>query len=74
MTEAQAKKIGFKFSKTFTHDEWHTARYKKGLIELEFTYLTETNKLDGIDITIDEVVNKTVTLDQLQQLDFILNN
>lgn len=73
LTEEKAKHLNFEFVKNFDHDEWRSARYKKGIIEIDFTYITETGELEGFDISIDEVVGKDVTIEQLKQLDQILN-
>ncbi len=59
--------------KHYEHDEWETLRYKKGVLELEFTYRIDNGKLETVDITIDEVVGMSVTENDVRHLDRILN-
>ena len=73
MTENQIERQGFDFIKSYTHDKWWTRRFQKGLIQIEFTYKNETTTLETVSITIDEVVGKEFSFDQLKQLDNILN-
>ena len=73
MTEKDIKRIGFEFVKEYEHDEWFTRRYKKGVIEAEFTYRSKNAILETFDITIDEVVGQKVDFAELQVLDKVLN-
>jgi len=73
MTEKDIRRIGFEFVKEYEHDEWFTRRYKKGVIVAEFTYRSENAVLETFDITIDEVVGKSVDFLKLRELDRILN-
>lgn len=73
LTEVGAMKIGFKFSKHYTHDSWETFRYVKGCLLLEFTYHIENMTLDTVDLTTDEVVGLEVSESEIFQLDKILN-
>jgi hypothetical protein len=71
-TENEIKMMGFCLVKSYCHDEWYTERYVKGVLQLELTYLKESNKLDSYDVTVDEVL-VSPTLKELKQLDNILN-
>lgn len=77
MTEMQVYELGFQCKNQYVHDDFNTNRFVKGLIEVEFTYeggvINSGGKLVSVDITMDEVIGKEVTLDQLKQLDNILN-
>ncbi len=71
LTEEKIKELGFELNKTYQHDQYTTHRYKKGCIEVEFTY--EKNKIKCIDATIDEIIGLPVNTEELQQIDTILN-
>ena len=71
MTELQLKNKGFDFVKEYKHDRFVTRRYRKGIIEFEFTY--EGNKQMSADVTIDEIIGMKVNENELEQLDKILN-
>lgn len=70
MIEDQIKELGFALVKQYPHDVYHTNRYKRGPLEVEFTY--EKKKLISCDLTIDEVVCKPITFDELIALNAIL--
>lgn len=53
ISEAQIKEIGFEFERGYKHDHYLTNRYKKGCLEVEFTY--ENDKLLTCDLTISEL-------------------
>ena len=72
MTELQLKKIGFKFTKQYNHDQFNTNRYCKGSLEVEFTY--KNNKLVSTDLTIQEINFKPVTLADMEALTPILGS
>ena len=38
MSEQEVKEIGFELVKQYEHDQYNTNRYKKGMLEVEFTY------------------------------------
>nr|BFF39054.1 hypothetical protein BACY1_08590 [Tenacibaculum mesophilum] len=73
MTEPNVKKAGFEFEKEYEHDQFYTRRYKKGVMQVEFTYLSEKSTLENVDLTIDEVIAETVDYKELLMLDMILN-
>lgn len=73
MTETQVELLGFEFIKSYNHDEWWTRRFKKGIIQIEFTYNNSDDSIETIDITIDEVVGMPINLEDLKTLDNILN-
>ncbi len=73
MTEEQIRQLGFQLEKHYTHDEWETFRYKKGVIQIEFTYEIKSGKIDTVDVTIDEVIGKEMGFTNLLKLDRILN-
>ena len=71
MTEQDIKEIGFNLVKQYQHDDFHTNRYRKGLIEVEFTY--KDDELLTIDATISEINCIPVNKSDLQTLDKIIN-
>ena len=70
MTEQQLKGLGFELTKQYEHDEFHTNRYAKGVLEVEFTY--EGEELRICDLTISELNCKPVTFDEMKALTPIL--
>lgn len=66
MTENELKGLGFELTRQYEHDQYHTNRYAKGVLEVEFTY--EVNKLLACDLTISELNCKPVTLDEMKAL------
>jgi len=72
MTEEQLKGLGFKLTKQYEHDEFHTNRYAKGVLEVEFTY--EAQQLVTCDLTISELNCKPVTFDEMKALTTILGD
>jgi hypothetical protein len=73
MTENQIELLGFDFIKSYSHDEWWTRRFKKGLMQIEFTYKNIDNSLEMVALTIDEVVGMPITIEELKTLDLIIN-
>tara|TARA_R110001632_G_scaffold137804_2_gene253436 strand:+ start:21185 stop:21406 length:222 start_codon:yes stop_codon:yes gene_type:complete len=73
MTESSIEILGFDLVKRYNHDQFSTDRFQKGIIQVEFTYETDTDKLLTADIVIDEVVGKEVSIEDLKHLDRILN-
>ena len=55
-----------KLTKQYEHDQYHTNRYTKGFLEVEFTY--EGDKLLTCDLTISELNCNPVTLDEIKAL------
>ena len=72
LTEEQLKGLGFKLTKQYEHDEFHTNRYAKGVLEVEFTY--EAQQLVTCDLTISELNCKPVTFDEMKVLTTILGD
>lgn len=70
MTENELKGLGFELTQQYEHDQYHTNRYAKGVLEVEFTY--EAGKLLTCDLTIQELNSKPVTLDEIKALTPIL--
>mgnify|MGYP000681115652 FL=1 len=71
MTEKEIKEIGFKLVKQYKHDQFRTNRFKKGILEVEFTY--EGKNLVTVDLTMEEINCLPITKNELQQLNKILN-
>jgi hypothetical protein len=70
MTENELKGLGFRLTEKYEHDQYHTNRYAKGILEVEFTY--EGDNLLTCDLTISELNGKPVTLDEMKALTPIL--
>lgn len=70
MTEQELKGLGFELTKRFQHDQYHTNRYAKGVLEVEFTY--ERDELLTCDLTISGINCKPVTLEEMKVLTPIL--
>ena len=70
MTEQKIVELGFIKQKSYKHDEYTTNRYKKGVLEVEFTYIGLN--LINITTTIDEDCFEVDESD-LNKLDNILN-
>lgn len=66
MTEQQLQELGFELTKKYKHDHYHTHRYAKGVLEVEFTY--EGEEIRTCDLTISEVNCKPVSLDDMKTL------
>lgn len=73
MTEQQLKGLGFELTKQYEHSQqYHTNRYAKGVLEVEFTY--EGDKLLTCDLTISELNCKPVTFEEIKALTPILGD
>ena len=70
MTEDQLKGLGFKLTKQYDHDEFHTNRYAKGILEVEFTY--KEDKLMTCDLSITEVYCVPVTFEDIKAITPVL--
>jgi len=71
LTEYSIKFLGFKLIKEYKHDQYFTNRYKKGCLEVEFTY--DDKDLVSLDVTIYEVIGLPINKNKLKTLDNILN-
>jgi hypothetical protein len=71
MTENKAIKLGFEFDREYSHGGFKTMRYRKGFLEMEFTY--QENVLVTQDLFIDEIDWLVLTEEEIKQLDKILN-
>jgi len=71
LTEYSIKYLGFELVKEYEHDHFFTNRYKKGALEVEFTY--DESKLITTDLTIKETNCLPIDTEELKQLDKILN-
>lgn len=72
MKENELKELGFELVKQYIHEQYHTNRYIKGILEVEFTY--EADKLITCDLTISELNCKPVTLDEMKVITPILGS
>lgn len=76
MQELDLIKLGFECVEQYTHDEYYTNRYVRGVLEVEFTYrgvLGMKGKLQTVDLAVQEVNCMPITLEKLKMLDAILN-
>lgn len=77
MTELELSRLGFQCKKQYTHDEFYTNRYTKGVLQVEFTYegvLGTNGQLKTVDLTITEVNGKPITLEEMEVLTPILGD
>jgi|GEM_PF-1997547 len=71
MTENSIQKIGFELVRRYKHDEFNTNKYKKGCIEIEFTY--EGKSSAGVDVKLGEMDWRTFYFNEVVKLDELLN-
>lgn len=71
ITVDEIKLMGFELIKQYDHDQFHTDRYKKGILEVEFTY--ENSEIESVTLTMDEINSININTSDLEQLDRILN-
>lgn len=72
MTEEQIKELGWKLVKQYSHDQYHTNRYKLGCMEIEFTY--EGKELLTHDVTIKELNCMPISFNQARMLTELLGH
>jgi hypothetical protein len=72
MTEDELKTIGFEFERSYVHDQYHTNRYKKGILEIEFTY--KDDELLTCHMTMEEINCKPITLEEMKIIDRIFGD
>lgn len=70
MTEEQIKGLGFELTERYTHDQFNTNRYVKGVLEVEFTY--ECNELRTCDLSISELNCMPITFEEMKAIAPIL--
>lgn len=70
--EQLIKTLGFELDHSYDHDQFHTNRYRKGLLMVEFIY--EGFTLKTIDLTMDEVFCKPITYAELKAITPILGD
>ena len=70
MTEKEIKSLGFKLNKQYNHGKFHTKRYIKGVLEVEFNY--KDNNLVNCDLTISELNCLPITFDEMKVITPIL--
>ncbi len=78
ITELDLFLLGFQRVKQYVHDNYNTDRYRRGSIQVEFTYkgghLNSGGELESIDMSIDEIVGCEIpTLNELKTLTQVLN-
>lgn len=66
LTENKIKELGWKFTKTYTHDQYTTNRYGLGCMSIEFTY--ENEELFCVDVTITELNCMPISFNQAKLL------
>jgi len=71
MNEKEMTNLEFEFVKVYHHDQYRTVRYKKGVLEVEFTYSQEG--LESCDLTIQKLNCLPINKIELKQLNEILN-
>jgi hypothetical protein len=72
ITEKQIKSIGFKRVESYHHDQYHTTRYQKGCLEVEFTY--EDEILLTCELTISELNCMPIDFDKLKQISELISH
>lgn len=72
ITEKQIKSIGFKRVESYDHDQYHTIRYQKGCLEVEFTY--EDEILLTCELTISELNCMLIDFDKLKQITELISH
>lgn len=79
LTENKIVTLGFELNKEYEHggddhdEQFYTRQYRKGLITVEFTFLTESKALEDVTLVIDETILTQITAGELGQLDKIIN-
>lgn len=64
--------LGFELVKAYPHDQFFTNRYKKGVMEIDFTY--EKEELLTVDLKIEETDSIPINIKDLKELDRIFNS
>lgn len=72
-TEKNIADLGFVFDRQYTHDQFITKQYKKGILTVEFTYEDENLVSSGLTIT-EDVIDLPTNFINVKKLDELLNN
>lgn len=72
MTEQHVKDLGYTLIRAYDHDQYHTKRYKKGALEIEFSY--EADSLVNVDLTISDLNCIPIKLEEIKVLTDILGS
>jgi len=72
ISEAQIKEIGFQLTDRYDHDHYHTNRYQKGCLEVEFTY--ENDKLLTCDLTISELNCMPISFQEIKAISDLIGH
>ena len=72
ISEAQIKEIGFQLTDSYDHDHYHTNRYQKGCLEVEFTY--ENDKLLTCDLTISELNCMPISFQEIKAISDLIGH
>jgi len=66
ITEEHIKKLGYKLVHDYDHDIYHTNRYQRNCLEVEFTYAD--GKLINVDLTIQEINFMPINHSQIKRI------
>lgn len=72
MTEKELKEMGFEFDRTYSHGDYTTKVFEKGVIRAEITRIEATGEFNSFDIAIEEVAYLQITKEDLKHLVRIL--
>ena len=72
ISEVQIKEIGFQLTDSYDHDHYHTNRYQKGCLEVEFTY--ENDKLLTCDLTISELNCMPISFQEIKAISELIGH
>ena len=72
ISEAQIKEIGFQLTDSYDHDHYHTNRYQKWCLEVEFTY--ENDKLLTCDLTISELNCMPISFQEIKAISDLIGH
>ena len=64
--------LGYELENSYPHDHYHTNRYRKGILLVEFTY--EGAELITVELIIDETYTREITFEQLKAITPVLGH